>query len=126
MKKLSEIMTSEVQVIPPTCTIKDAAKKMKELDTGALPICDGDRLLGMVTDRDIAIRAIANGYNPTQMAVKEIMSKPIAYCFDDQDVEEAVRVMEVKQIRRLVVLNRDKRLVGLVSLGDVASRAYQE
>src|SRR4051812_15542234 len=120
MKKLNEIMTQDVQVIPPTCTVSEAAQKMKELDSGALPVCDGNKLVGMVTDRDITIRAVAAGLDPSQIPVTDVMTRPITYCFDDQDVEEAVRLMEVRKIRRLVVLNRDKKLVGVLSLGDIA------
>jgi CBS domain-containing protein len=85
-----------------------------------LPVCDRDRLVGMLTDRDIAVRAVAEGYDPWTDHVKDAMTPDIVYCFEDQDVKEAAQLMKEKQIRRLVVLNRDKRLVGIVSLGDLA------
>ena len=126
MKKLRDIMTAEVEVIPPTSTAKEAAQKMKQLDAGALPVCDGQKLVGMITDRDIAVRAVAEGRDPSQVSVKDIMTHPITYCFDDQDIDEAARIMEIKQIRRLVVLNREKRLVGVIALGDIAARGSGE
>ena len=93
---------------------------MRRLDIGPLPVCDGDRLIGMLTDRDITIRAVAEGYDPNTTTVREAMTPDIAYCFDDQEVQDAVQLMERYQIRRLPILNRDKRLVGMVSLGDLA------
>jgi CBS domain-containing protein len=115
-------MTAEVEVVPPTSTVKEAAQKMKSLDAGALPVCDGTKLVGMITDRDITVRAVAEGRDPSKISVKEVMTHPITYCFDDQDIDEAARLMEVKQIRRLVVLNREKKLVGVIALGDIAAR----
>jgi CBS domain-containing protein len=117
---LRDIMTPDVEVVSPDCSLKDAAAKMKALDIGLVPVCDGDRLRGMVSDRDIAIRATADGRDPIKTKVAEIMSTDIAYCFEDQEIEEAVSLMEARQIRRLPILNSDKRLVGIVSLGDVA------
>ena len=119
---LKEIMTTDVEVIEPETSITNAAKKMRSLDVGALPVCDGRRLLGMVTDRDITIRATAEARNPDSTFVRDCMSPEIVYCFDDQDVEEAERVMQEKQIRRLPVLTRDKQLAGIVALGDLATK----
>jgi CBS domain-containing protein len=118
--QLREIMTQDVEVISPEATVKDAAKKMQQLDVGPLPVCDGERLLGMLTDRDITIRVVAEGANPATKKVRETMTPGMVYCFEDQDVKEAARLMEQHQIRRLPVVNRDKRLVGIVSLGDLA------
>jgi len=118
--KLKEIMTPGVEVIHPDTTIQQAAAKMRRLDIGPLPVCDGDRLIGMLTDRDITIRAVAEGCDPNTTTVREAMTPDIAYCFDDQEVQDAVQLMERYQIRRLPILNRDKRLVGIVSLGDLA------
>lgn len=118
--RLKDIMTPEVEVIAPDATIQEAARKMQRLDVGPLPVCDGDRLIGMLTDRDITIRAVAEGCDPTTTSVREAMTPDIVYCFEDQDVQEAARLMEQYQIRRLPILNRDKRLVGIVSLGDMA------
>ena len=119
---LKEIMTTDVEVIEPETSITNAAKKMRSLDVGALPVCDGRRLVGMVTDRDITIRVTAEARNPDSTCVRDCMSPEIVYCFDDQDVEEAERVMQEKQIRRLPVLTRDKQLAGIVALGDLATK----
>lgn len=121
-----EVMTKAVEMIPPSCNILDAAIKMKELGVGVLPICENDRLRGMITDRDIALRAVASGADVHVTTVAEIMSSPIVYCYEDQEVEDIARIMEVEQIRRLVVLDRHKRLVGIVSLGDIAVKTGRE
>lgn len=118
--QLKDVMTRGVEVVPPDTTLKEAAEKMRKLDVGPLPVCDGERLLGMLTDRDITVRAVAEGRNPTATKVREVMTPDIIYCFEDQDVREAARLMEKHQIRRLPILSRDKRLVGIVSLGDLA------
>jgi CBS domain-containing protein len=118
--KIHDVMTSHAECISPDTSLIDAAKRMRELDVGGLPICDHDRLAGMVTDRDLVIRGLAEARDPHTATVRDVMSPGIVYIFEDQDAEEAARVMEVKQIRRLPVLNREKRLVGIVSLGDLA------
>jgi CBS domain-containing protein len=118
--QLREIMTRDVEVVSPETTVKDAAKKMQQLDVGPLPVCDGERLLGMLTDRDITIRVVAEGADPALKKVRETMTPGMVYCFEDQDVKEAARLMEQHQIRRLPIINRDKRLVGIISLGDLA------
>src|SRR6185503_1508583 len=119
--KLSEIMTREVVVIQPDDSLQSAAKKMRDLNIGFLPVCDGDDLLGVISDRDITIRALADGMDVNIMLGRDLMTVPAIYCFDDQDVNEAAKIMEENQIRRLVVLSRDeKRLVGVISLGDLA------
>ena len=118
--QLREIMTLDVEVVDSKAVLKKAAAKMKHLDVGVMPVCDGEKLKGMLTDRDITVRATAEGRNPSKTKVSEIMSTDLAYCFEDQEVEEAVSLMEVKQIRRLPILSRDNRLVGIVSLGDIA------
>ncbi len=117
---LKDIMTRDVQVIPPDAPVKVAAEKMKALYVGPLPVCDGDRLVGILTDRDIAVRAVAEGRDPKRTKVRDIMTPEVVYAFEDQDVEEAARLMRDRQLRRLVVLNREKRLTGIVSLGDLA------
>lgn len=118
--ELRDIMTRNVEIVSIDSSLKVAATKMRELDVGLIPVCDGDRLQGMVSDRDITIRATADGRDPVKTKVSEIMSTDIAYCLEDQEVEEAISLMEARQIRRLPVLDADKRLVGIVSLGDVA------
>jgi len=116
--KISECMTPKVQVVSPTQSLLEAANLMSELDIGVLPVAENDRLIGMITDRDIVVRGVAGGLGP-EAAVREVMSSQVRYCFDDQSVEEVIRNMGDIQVRRLPVLNRDKRLVGIVSLGDV-------
>jgi CBS domain-containing protein len=117
--KVGEVMTSDVRVANPNETIQQAARTMADLDAGVLPVGEKDHLVGMITDRDIAIRGIAQGRGP-DTKVREVMSEDIKYCFDDQDIEEVTRNMADIQVRRLPVLNRSKRLVGIVSLGDIA------
>ncbi|HEX6411919.1 MAG TPA: CBS domain-containing protein [Burkholderiales bacterium] len=112
-------MTREVRVANPTQTIRDVARIMAEIDAGAVPVGENDRLVGMITDRDIAIRAVAEGKGP-DTPVRDIMSKDIKYCYDDEDLEHVAENMGELQVRRLPVVNRDKRLVGIVALGDVA------
>ncbi len=124
--KIKEIMTIGVHVIEPECNLQEAAQKMMNLNVGALPVCDGKKLLGIVTDRDITLRAVASGNDIHNTKAREIMSSPIVYCFEDQEIEEVSRIMEVKQIRRLVVLNQEKKLVGIVSLGDIAVKTGRD
>ena len=123
---VNQIMTRDVTVIPPDISLRDAARKMKELDVGILPAAENDRLIGMITDRDITVRAVAEGRDPNTPRVADAMSPRILYCFDDQDVEEAAQIMESEQIRRLPVVDRDKRLVGIISLGDIATRGQYQ
>jgi CBS domain-containing protein len=118
--KLKEIMTHDVEVIHPDDSLQTAAQKMRDRDIGFLPVCDGDRLIGAVTDRDMIVRVIAEGRDPKAMMGRNLATAPVIYCFEDQSVDEAARIMQENQIRRLVILNRDKRLVGVVSLGDLA------
>jgi CBS domain-containing protein len=117
--KVSEAMTRDVRVASPEETIRQAAKTMASLDAGVLPVGENDHLIGMITDRDIAIRGIAQGKGP-KAKVRDVMTEDVKYCFDDQEVEEVTRNMADIQVRRLPVLNRDKRLVGILSLGDIA------
>jgi CBS domain-containing protein len=124
--KISEILTPDPQCISPQTNLTNAAQTMKLLDVGMLPVCDRDRLTGTITDRDITIRAVAAGMNPANTRVAEIMTHQVVYCFDDENVEDAAQLMEQRQLRRLPVLNRDKRLVGIVSLGDLATRTHRE
>lgn len=115
-----ECMTKNVEIGAPNMTLAEAAMKMRDGDFGALPISESDQLVGMLTDRDIAIRAVANGKDPNKAFVGEVMSRKVLYCFDDQDVNEIVKNLGDNQIRRLPVLNRQKRLVGILSLGNLA------
>jgi len=123
--RVSEAMTREVRVANPTQTIRDVAKIMEEIDAGAVPVGKNDRLVGMITDRDIAIRAVAQGKGP-DTPVREIMSEDIKYCYEDEDLEHVAENMGELQVRRLPVVNRDKRLVGIVALGDIARHEDEE
>jgi CBS domain-containing protein len=118
--QLKDLMSREVEVIHPNATIAEAAQRMEALDVGPLPVCDGERLIGMLTDRDITVRATAAGQDPKTTPVRDVMTPEVLYCFEDQDAEEAATLMEDHQIRRLPVLNREHRLVGIVTLGDLA------
>jgi CBS domain-containing protein len=120
--QVKDVMTRGAEVVRPDATLQEAANKMKSLDIGPLPVCDGDKVVGMLTDRDITVRATAEGLDPKQTRVREVMSKELITCLEDQDVKEAAELMQSKQIRRVPVLNRDKRLVGMLSLGDLAQR----
>lgn len=118
--KVSDCMTTDVKIATPDESLRDAASMMAELDAGVLPVADGDRLVGMITDRDIAIRGIAAGKGPNAK-VREVMSAEVKYCFDHEDVADVLRNMGDIQVRRLPVLNSAKRLVGIISLGDLAT-----
>lgn len=117
--KVREAMTREVRLARPEQSIQEAAREMSEMDIGALPVEENDRLVGMITDRDIAVRAVAQGKGP-DTPVRDVMSTDIKYCFDDQSVDEVTHNMGELRVRRLPVVNRDKRLVGILSLGDLA------
>jgi len=121
--QIKDMMSQGVEVIRPDASIKAAAEKMSQLDIGPLPVCDGERLVGMVTDRDITVRAVAQGCDPNTTLVRDVMTSEVVSCFEDQDFNTAARMMERHQIRRLPILNREKRLVGIVSLGDLAVRS---
>ena len=117
--RVSEIMTRDVRVVRPNQTIQDAARTMLDIDAGVLPVGENDRLVGMITDRDIAVRAVAQGRNPGT-PVREVMSGEVKYCFEDEDTDDVARNMGDQQVRRLPVVDREKRLVGILSLGDIA------
>jgi CBS domain-containing protein len=117
---ISQVMTPEVKIISPTDSLQRAALLMRENDFGLLPVEEDDRLIGMLTDRDITIRAVAEGLSPVETEVQEVMTTEVEFIFDDYPVEEAARYMSELQVRRLPVVDRDHRLVGIVSLGDVA------
>ena len=120
--KISDIMSRDVQVARPEDTLRDAAETMARIDVGSLPVCDGRRLLGIVTDRDIVVRGLAKGLGPDS-TVPQVMTEGVEYCFDDDDLVEVSDKMAASQIRRIPVVDRDKNLVGIVSLGDVAREA---
>jgi CBS domain-containing protein/sporulation protein YlmC with PRC-barrel domain len=118
--KVKDIMTRNVEVVHPEATLWEAAQKMAALDVGMLPVCSGDQLAGMLTDRDITVRATAEGRDPKTTRVHEVMTPEVVYVFEDDDISEAARIMMEQQVRRLVVLNQSKQLAGIISLGDLA------
>jgi CBS domain-containing protein len=119
--KVKELMTREINVVSPETTLRDAAERMNSLDVGVLPVCDNNRLVGVITDRDITVRATADGLDPFATQVGEVMSKDeLITCFEDEDVEAATRKMREKRVRRLPVLGEDRQLVGILALGDIA------
>ncbi len=119
MQQVKDVMSPDVKVIGPEETIRNAAQKMRDGDFGMMPVGENDRMIGAISDRDIAIRAVAEGKNPGTK-VREVMSEGVAWVFETDSVEKAARVMSEHQVRRLPVVNRDKRLVGIVALGDFA------
>jgi CBS domain-containing protein len=118
--KVSDCMTRDVRVAAPTQSLREAAALMAELDVGILPVGENDRLVGMITDRDIAVRGVACGRGP-DATVQEVMTDTVKYCFADQSIEEVSRNMGEIQVRRLPVVDREKRLVGIISLSDIAN-----
>jgi CBS domain-containing protein len=118
---IKDVMTRHVECVSPEDTLQAAARKMRDLDVGPMPVCGPDgKLAGMVTDRDITVRATAEGKDPKACKVREAMTPDAVYVYEDQDTGEAVRQMKERQIRRVLVLNRDKKLSGIVSLGDLS------
>lgn len=125
--RVKEVMTCSVECTRPTASLQEAAQKMRELNVGPLPVCgDDNRLEGIITDRDITVRAIAEGKDPKTTPVQDAMTRNITYCFQDQEIAEAARLMKEKRIRRLAVLDHDKHLVGIISLGDLAVGTHDE
>jgi len=120
---IREIMTDHVEFVTPEQTLRDAALKMRDLGVGPLPVCENQGVVGMLTDRDITIRAVAEGLDTEKTMVRDVMSGELICCYDDQEVDVAAHLMQSQQIRRILVLDRDKRLVGIVSLGDLAVEA---
>jgi CBS domain-containing protein len=124
--QVKDVMTGGAECVSPSASLQEAASKMKHLDVGSLPVCEGDRLVGMLTDRDITVRATAEAFPPRLGQVGDVMTPDTVYCFEDQDVEVAAWLMKEHQVRRLIVVNRDKRFVGIVSLGDLAVETGDE
>ena len=120
--RVSEAMTREVRVCKPQHSIRECAKAMADMDVGVLPVVEKNMLVGMVTDRDISVRAVAAGKGP-DTPVRDVLSKEVLFCFDDQDLEHVAKSMGLARVRRVPVLARDHRLVGILSLGDVALRS---
>lgn len=122
MTAISEVMTPDVTVVSPRDSVRQAAQRMAEWNVGIVPVCDGKKLVGVVTDRDIAIRAVPADRAPADIPVSDIMSSSVYWCYEDQSVGEALQEMGGRQIRRIPVVNRNMELVGIVSLGDLAAR----
>jgi CBS domain-containing protein len=118
--QISEIMSRDVAIAAPGDSVQKVAQKMAEIDAGIIPVGEKDRLVGMISDRDIVLRAVAKGKAPGKCTARDVMSPDIKYCYEDEKLEDAARNMATLQVKRLPVLNRDKRLVGIVSLGDLA------
>jgi CBS domain-containing protein len=126
MMKVTEIMTTNVECVTPETTISELAEKMKSLDVGFLAVCDADRIAGIVTDRDIVVRGIAGGRDLKSIKTRDIMSKEVHWCFEDEDVKNVAKKMSDKEVRRMLLLDRNKRLVGIVSIGDIAKVEEEE
>lgn len=121
---IKEAMSSKVETISPKSSVQECARLMRQLDVGVLPVWQDGQLLGMVTDRDVCCRAVGDGRNPAAVEVREIMSRDITSCFEDEDCIEAARVMKEKHLRRLPVMNRKRALVGVVSIDDLARYSH--
>jgi CBS domain-containing protein len=120
-----EIMTRKMETVLPTATLREVARKMRDVNIGSLPVAEKGKLIGMITDRDICCRGVADGFDPDRVQVREIMSQDIAFCFSYDTVNDAVRQMEQRHIRRLAVLNGDKTIAGLLSVDDLAHYSRQ-
>jgi CBS domain-containing protein len=112
--------------VGPDTPIRDVAKKMRDLDVGSIPVGENDKLIGMVTDRDITCRALANGKDVSKLTARDVMTKGIIYCRDNEELDDALRIMETKKVRRLPVINEQKRMVGMLSFGDISHAASHE
>lgn len=123
--QIRDIMTRQIECCQPESTLREAAEKMRTHNVGVMPICEGSRILGMLTDRDITVRAVAEGRDPNSTQVREVMTQEIACAYEDQDIQEGARLMEQKKVRRLPVLNGSHELVGIVSIDDLAVQARQ-
>ena len=121
---IKEAMSTHVEAVAPTTTVRECARKMTQLDIGALPVFDNGRLVGMVTDRDVCCRTIVSGRDPGTATAREIMTGEVAFCFEDQDCAEAARLMQDKHVRRLTVMNRDRAMVGIFSVDDLARYSH--
>jgi CBS domain-containing protein len=120
--KVHDVMTPEVIMVGPEASLAEAAQLMKQQDIGPLPVCENERVFGMVTDRDITVRAVAEGRDPHSTRVRDVMTPDLVCCFENDDIEEAARLMQETQLRRLLVIDDDRRLVGIVSLADIVQQ----
>jgi len=124
--KVKDVMHEGVEWVEPNTSISNLAVMMKKEDIGAVPIGENDKLIGMVTDRDITVRAVANGDDMSKLTARDVMTSGIIYCRDNEELADALRIMENKRVRRLPVINEDKRMVGMLSIGDIADAASHE
>jgi CBS domain-containing protein len=124
--KVKEMMHRGAEYVAPNAKLQIIAEKMRDYDIGSIPVCESGKVIGMVTDRDIAIRALANGKDVSKLVAKDVMSKDVIYCRDTEAAEDAIRLMEDNQVRRLPVLNESKQLVGMISLGDISHALSQD
>ncbi|HEY6084978.1 MAG TPA: CBS domain-containing protein [Nitrospira sp.] len=126
MQQIKDIMTPQAEVISPDATAEDAAAIMKNLDIGVLPVCDEAGLVGVLTDRDLVVRVLAAKRDPKATLVGEAMTPSVVYCFEDEDIDHAASLLAEQQVRRLPVLDRERKLVGVISLGDIAIRGQDK
>lgn len=124
--KVKEMMHKGAEYVAPGAKLQTIAVKMRDYDVGSIPVCEGGKVIGMITDRDIAIRALADSKDVSKLEAKDVMSKDVVFCRDTEEAEDAIRIMEDHQIRRLPVLNEAKQLVGMVSLGDISHALSQD
>jgi len=125
-RKISEVMTRDVETLRPTDTVRDASEAMRSLNVGVLPVCEGERVVGVLTDRDLIVRAIALGMEPSITLVGDVMTSNVQVCFEDDDVGSVLERMKKQQLRRFVVVDRDEALVGIVSIGDMSQDFDEE
>lgn len=126
MPLVRDLMTRGVRTLSPDDSVLFAAQAMAEMDVGAIPVCDGQRLVGVVTDRDLTIRSLAQGRDPENTRLNQVMSPDVQWCYEEQSVEEAAQLMREAQIRRLPIVDHDRKLVGMLSLGDLAAKGGEE
>lgn len=124
--RVKDVMTKQAEVLSPDETVWGAAQEMRNMDLGMLPVCQNGRLIGIVTDRDITVRAVAEGKDISQTRVSEVMTTGVQWCLEDEDVDKVAAKMEARGISRLPVINREKKLVGVLSIGDLASRGSRD
>lgn len=123
---VKDVMTAKVEWIQPTMTIKEVARLMKDKNIGCVPVGENDRVIGMITDRDLVVRGVAEGADPESATARQVMSKGVTWCFDDQSLDEAAQLMDERQIHHLPVMNREKRMVGILCLADLALKGPPE
>ncbi len=121
--KAKDVMSKKPEFLPPNATLKEAANQMRSQDYGFIPVGENDRLVGTLTDRDITINAVAEGWDPNKKTVKEVMHKGVYYCLETDTLDKVIEQMEKLQVRRLIVLNSEKRMTGIISLGDIATKS---